>query len=171
GDRIALMKDGVIVQIGTAEEILMDPANDYVEKFVEDVDLAKVLTAEHIMKRAENVMVDKGPQVALKLMKDNGVSTVYVVDRSQKLLGYVTADDASRAAKEKLELNEVLTRDIPTVQPETLIADIFDPMSGAYAPVAVVDANNKLVGLVVRGAVIAALAGDDTVINGNGGEG
>src|SRR5699024_10659325 len=85
GDRIALMKDGSIVQIGTAEEILMDPANDYVERFVEDVDLAKVLTAEHVMKRAENVTVDRGPQVALKLMRDNGVSTVFVVDRSQRL--------------------------------------------------------------------------------------
>src|SRR5699024_4666805 len=84
GDRIALMKDGSIVQIGTAEEILMNPANDYVERFVEDVDLAKVLTAEHVMKRAENVTVDRGPQVALKMMRDNGISTIYVVDKSQK---------------------------------------------------------------------------------------
>lgn len=171
GDRIALMKDGSIVQIGTAEEILMDPANDYVERFVEDVDLSKVLTAEHVMKRAETIMVDRGPQVALKLMKDSGVSTVFVVDRSQKLLGYVTADDASRAAREKLELKDVLTKDVATVSPETLVAEIFEPMADASAPVSVVDASGKLVGIVVRGSVIAALAGDDTVLNGNGGEG
>lgn len=171
GDRIALMKDGSIVQIGTAEEILMDPANDYVERFVEDVDLSKVLTAEHVMKRAENVVIDKGPQVALKLMKDNGVSTVYVVDRAQKLLGIVTADDASKAAKEKLDLDEVLIKDVPTIEPETLVADIFEPMADAIAPLSVVDASGKLVGIVVRGAVIAALAGDDEIINGNGGEG
>src|SRR5690606_396649 len=48
GDRIALMKDGSIVQIGTPEEILVNPANDYVERFVEDVDRSKVLTASHI---------------------------------------------------------------------------------------------------------------------------
>src|SRR5690625_1852328 len=60
GDRIALMKDGQIVQIGTGDEILMDPANRYVERFVEDVDLAKVLTAGHIMKRPERVAIDRG---------------------------------------------------------------------------------------------------------------
>src|SRR5699024_11196875 len=58
GDRIAIMKDGEIAQIGTAEEILMDPANVYVERFVEDVDLSKVLTAAHVMKRAESITVD-----------------------------------------------------------------------------------------------------------------
>ncbi|WP_164669574.1 quaternary amine ABC transporter ATP-binding protein [Virgibacillus doumboii] len=170
GDRIALMKDGSIVQIGTAEEILMDPANDYVERFVEDVDLAKVLTASHVMKRAETVTVDKGANVALKLMKDNGVSTIYVVDNKRKLLGYVTADQAAKAAKEKLGLEEVITRDIPTVHPDTLLADLFEPMAEAYAPVSVVDDSGKLAGIVVRGSVIAALAGDDEVINGNGGE-
>lgn len=170
GDRIALMKDGSIVQVGTAEDILMDPANNYVERFVEDVDLAKVLTASHVMKRAETVAVDKGANVALKLMKDNGVSTIYVVDNKRKLLGYVTADQAAKASKEKLGLEEVITRDIPTVRPETLLADLFEPMAEAYAPLSVVDESGKLVGIVVRGAVIAALAGDDKVINGNGGE-
>ena len=61
GDRIALMKDGEIVQIGTPEEILMNPSNEYVERFVEDVDLSKVLTAAHIMKKADTVQVDRGP--------------------------------------------------------------------------------------------------------------
>ena len=55
GDKIALMKDGEIVQIGSPEEILMNPSNQYVERFVEDVDLSKVLTASHVMKRAETV--------------------------------------------------------------------------------------------------------------------
>lgn len=169
GDRIALMRDGSIVQIGTAEQILMDPANEYVERFVEDVDLAKVLTAGHVMKRAENVVIDRGPQVALKLMRANGLSTVYVVDRSQKLLGYVTADDASRAARERLDLKDVLTKDIPKVHPDTLLVDILEPMAGK-SPVSVVDDSGKLVGVIVRGAIIAALAGDDEVINGNGGE-
>src|SRR5699024_1623542 len=62
GSRIAIMKDGEIAQIGTAEERLMDPANDYVERFVEDVDLSKVLTAAHVMKRAESITVDRGPR-------------------------------------------------------------------------------------------------------------
>src|SRR5699024_12881455 len=74
GDRIALMIDGEIVQIGTAEEILMQHADDYVERFVEDVDLSKVLTAAHIMKRAESITIDRGPRTALELMRNEGIS-------------------------------------------------------------------------------------------------
>ncbi|ALX48703.1 quaternary amine ABC transporter ATP-binding protein [Lentibacillus amyloliquefaciens] len=170
GDRIALMKDGSIVQIGTAEEILMDPANDYVERFVEDVDLAKVLTAGHVMKRAETVSVDRGANVALKLMKDDGISTIYVVDKQQKLLGYVTADEASDAAKENKNLEDILTTDIPTVHQETLLVDIFEPMADEKAPLSVVDEAGKLLGIVVRGSVIGALAGNNEVLNENGGE-
>src|SRR5690606_21105662 len=73
GDRIALMKDGEIVQIGTPEEILIHPANDYVERFVEDVDLSKVLTASHVMIRAETSTPEKGPRVALQLMRERGI--------------------------------------------------------------------------------------------------
>src|SRR5699024_7260979 len=124
----------------------------------------------HVMKRAENVTVARGPQVVLKLTRANGGSTVFVVDRSLRLLGYVTADDASKAAKEKLALHDVLTTEIPTLHPDTLLADILEPMAGASVPISVVDASGKLLGIVVRGAVIAALAGDDEVINGNGGE-
>ena len=104
GDRIALMKDGNIVQIGSPEEILINPVDDYVKKFVEDVDISKVLTAGHVMKRPERVTIDRGPRLALKVMQDNGVSTVYVVDKQNKLLGYVTADDAARAVKQQLTL-------------------------------------------------------------------
>src|SRR5699024_9488884 len=121
GDRIALMKDGAIVQVGTAEEILMDPANRYVERFVEDVDLAKVLTAAHIMKRPERVTIDRGPRVALRVMKENGVSTVYVIDKDKKLIGYVTADQAASAVREDKQIRDVLTENIPTVSPDTLI--------------------------------------------------
>ncbi|HLR22536.1 MAG TPA: glycine betaine/L-proline ABC transporter ATP-binding protein [Pseudogracilibacillus sp.] len=170
GDRIAIMKDGEIAQIGTAEEILMDPANDYVERFVEDVDLSKVLTAAHVMKRAESITVDRGPRVALEVMRKEGVSTVYVTDKAKRLLGYVTADQASEAVKEGKEISDVLTSDIPTISPETLLNDIFEPLSEATAPLSVVDEENKLKGIVVRGAIMGALSGNNEVINGNGGD-
>lgn len=166
GDRIALMKDGNIVQIGSPEEILINPVNDYVKKFVEDVDISKVLTAGHVMKRPERVTIDRGPRLALKVMQDNGVSTVYVVDKQNKLLGYVTADDAARAVKQQLTLEDVLTRDIPTVYEETLLEDLFEPMMEAKAPLSVIDEENRLLGIVVRGSIIGALAGSSEVLNG-----
>ena len=168
GDRIALMKDGAIVQVGTAEEILMQPADDYVERFVEDVDLSKVLTAAHIMKRAESITVDRGPRTALELMRNEGISTIFVTDKSRKLLGYITADQAQKAVDEGLEVKEVLTPDIPTTAPDILLNDLFDKLAESWAPLSVVDDQGRLEGIIVRGSVIGALSGSDEIINENG---
>lgn len=165
GDRIALMKDGNIVQIGTPEEILMSPSNEYVERFVEDVDLSKVLTAQHVMKRAETVQVDKGPRVALKLMKTLGISSIYVVDKQQKLLGAITAKDALKAAEENQSLESFLEKEISVVGTETLLIDLFEKVSSATIPVAVTDENNRLKGILIRGAVLGALTGNEQYIN------
>lgn len=56
GDRIAVMRDGEIVQLGTAEDILVTPANDYVASFTQDVDRSRVLTAGAIMAEPHTVM-------------------------------------------------------------------------------------------------------------------
>ncbi|MDQ0216620.1 glycine betaine/proline transport system ATP-binding protein [Oikeobacillus pervagus] len=164
GDRIVLMKDGNVVQIGTPEEILMNPSDEYVERFVEDVDLSKVLTAGHIMKRPESIHVDKGPLVALKRMKNLGISSIYVVDKHQQLLGAITAQQAKKAIEENLSLSHCMTTNLDIVSPETLLIDLFEKVSRASIPVAVVD-QNKLKGLLVKGAVIGALTGSDSFIN------
>ncbi|GGF16041.1 glycine/betaine ABC transporter ATP-binding protein [Halobacillus andaensis] len=167
GDRIALMKDGRIVQIGTPEEILVNPANEYVEKFVEDVDRAKVLTAENVMKRPETVDIEKhGPRTALERMRKEGLSSIYVTDAKRKLHGYVTADDVSEAAKQEIkELKSILRTDVPKVQKDTAMNEIFTIIHDSPVPVAVVE-DEKLVGIIVRGAVIAALAGNEVNLNG-----
>ncbi len=164
GDRIALMKDGVIVQIGTPEEILVSPANDYVEKFVEDVDISKILTAQHIMKRPETVNIEKhGPRVALERMREEGISSILVIDSKRNLKGYVTAEDASEARKKDIkDLKEIIRTDIPKVNRDTAMQDIFNIIYDSQTPVAVMK-DEKLEGIIVRGAVIAALASDSEV--------
>lgn len=165
GDRIALMKDGEIVQIGTPEEILMSPSNEYVERFVEDVDLSKVLTAGHIMKKADMVQIDRGARVALRLMKRQGISSIYVVDKGNRLIGAVTAQDALDATDSGKTLEDVLIRDVPTITPDTVLTDLFDTVSTTTIPVAVVNEQNHLQGIIIRGALIGALAGDGQFIN------
>nr|AAV48565.1 OpuAA [Halobacillus trueperi] len=167
GDRIALMKDGRIVQIGTPEEILVNPANDYVEKFVEDVDRSKVLTAENIMKRPETVDIQKhGPRTALERMRKEGLSSIYVTDAKRNLHGYVTADDVSHAVKQDADnLKGILRTDVPRVEPQTPMQEIFDIIHDSPVPVAVIQ-EGKLKGVIVRGAVLAALAGSEVNLNG-----
>ena len=165
GDKIALMKDGSIVQIGSPEEILTHPANDYVEKFVEDVDRSKVLTAENIMQRPETLNIkNHGPRFALEQMRSEGISSMLVVDSQRNLLGYITAEDASEARKKNIQtIESILKVDIPTVTRTTSMNDIFSVIHDSTTPVAVVD-EGKLVGIIVRGAVIAALAGESEVL-------
>ncbi|MDW0108746.1 quaternary amine ABC transporter ATP-binding protein [Sporosarcina aquimarina] len=168
GDRIALMKDGEIVQIGSPEEILMNPSNDYVERFVEDVDLSKVLTANHIMKHADTVQIDRGPRVALRLMESLRISSIYVVDKGGRLMGALTAQDAVNAAEKGLKIEDVLIKDVITVTGDSVLTELFDVVSTATIPVAVVDEKNRLKGIIIRGAMIGALAGDNAFINENG---
>lgn len=164
GDRIALMRDGKIVQIGTPEEILVQPANKYVEKFVEDVDRSKVLTAQHIMQRPETINIQRhGPRVALERMRDEGLSGVYVIDGKRHLKGYLTAEDAAEARRENVStLDDYLTTDVPVVDKEMPMNEIFDMIYDSSMPIAVVE-DKKLKGIIIRGAVIAALSGNGEV--------
>ncbi|WP_019119473.1 quaternary amine ABC transporter ATP-binding protein [Brevibacillus massiliensis] len=160
GDRIALIKDGAIVQIGTPEEIMTNPANEYVEKFVEGVDRSKVLTAGHVMKRAETITLDKGPRVALQMMRDRGVSSLYVVDKKKSLLGVITADNVVEATKRGDQtLEQIMETTIPSVAPETLLHQMFDLVAFSQVPIAVIGEQKRLLGVVVRGAVLSGLAG------------
>lgn len=167
GDRIALMKDGEIMQIGTGEEILTNPANDFVREFVEDVDRSKVLTAQNIMiKPLTTVLEIDGPQVALTRMHREEVSMLMATNRRRQLLGSLTADAAIEARKKGLPLSEVIDKDAVTVSKDTVITDIMPLIYDSSAPIAVTDDNDRLLGVIIRGRVIEALANvqDETVV-------
>ncbi|WP_242492622.1 quaternary amine ABC transporter ATP-binding protein [Methanolobus psychrotolerans] len=159
GDRIAIMKDGIVSQIGTAEEILTDPADDYVSEFVAGVDRTKILTAENVMKRPEPVVsVNSTVTVATQLMRKHGISSIFVVDPEKRVKGIILIDDAVLAVKEKKTINEVLITDIKTVEPNLPIKDIIPMIADCKYPLAVVNDNNKLIGVIVRGSILGALA-------------
>ena len=161
GDRIILMKDGAIVQIGTPEQILTSPATDYVARFVEDVDITKVLTAESVMKRSEAVayLRTDGPRAALRKMRKHNIAHLFVVDHNHRLVGIVSADAAAAlAARGEEQLAEAVCTDIKTVFPNTPAQDLFTIMADLPYPLAVVDENNKFKGVIVRGTLVAALA-------------
>lgn len=162
GDRIALMKDGVIVQIGTPEEIMTNPSNKYVERFVEDVDRSKVFTAAHVMVSPETIMIEKhGPRVALQRMKKTGNSSVYVTKNNRELYGIVTAEAAAQAVDRGVtDLEEIVDKNVPTVLPETSLNDLFGVIYDSPIPVAVTE-GKLLKGIILRGAVLAALAGNE----------
>ncbi|AUB53639.1 MULTISPECIES: quaternary amine ABC transporter ATP-binding protein [Enterococcus] len=163
GDRIALMKDGEIMQIGTGEEILTNPANDYVREFVEEVDRSKVLTAQNIMVPALTTNIESdGPNVALTRMRNEEVSMLMAVDRKRNLKGIITADQALEARRQKRPLIDFLDENVTVIGKDMLVSDIFNIIYDSPTPLAVVD-NGKLKGVIIRGSVIEALAATSEV--------
>lgn len=159
GDRIAIMNDGQILQIGTGEEILTNPQNDFIKEFVEDVDRSKVLTAQNIMTAPFTTNIENdGPNVALSRMRVEEVSMLLAVDKRRQLKGSLTAEAALKARKEKLPLTEVIDKNVKTVSPDTLITDIFDLIYDSPTPLAVVNENGRLLGVIIKGRVLEALA-------------
>ncbi len=161
GDRIAVMRDGRIVQIGTPEEILTDPANDYVEQFVQDVDRTRVLTAESVMRKPRAVVHPSGgPHGALKTMRDEQLSAVYVINRNRTLIGWVTDRDAiDLVRKGEPSLESIVRSDHGAVPQDTFLSELFIPAIESELPLGVLDDKGRLVGVVPRVTLLAALGG------------
>lgn len=163
GDRIMIMRDGEVVQIGTPEDILTHPANEYVENFIENVDRSKVLTAGNVMIRPVTINIDKaGPRLTIKRMRNNEVSTAYVIDNSRHLVGIVDANDViSLIRNNSSDLRSVVKSDVPTTQEDKPISELMDDISQTGIPIAVTNDKKQLLGIIVRGAVLGALAGNE----------
>ncbi len=160
GHRVAIMKDGEIVQLGTPEQILREPANEYVERFVEDVDYAKVRTAENVMVQPREVAyMSEGPTVVLRRLRQAGLSHIFVLDEERRLLGLCEAEEVARLAeRDERALGPAVRDGMPTVERRTPLRELLPLfLDDADAPVAVVDDQNRLEGAVVRGALIAGL--------------
>ncbi|WP_280553519.1 glycine betaine/L-proline ABC transporter ATP-binding protein [Halomonas sp. 25-S5] len=160
GDRIILLKDGEIVQIGTPEEILTHPADDYVARFIEGVDMSRILTAQHAMRPVRaTAREEDGPRTTLRKMHEHGLDSIYVTTRDRKLQGLVVVDAVEKASKEGREsIRDFMTQDFRAVGPEEPLHNLFAMFSEKSFPIAVVDDSHRLLGVVVKGAVLDELA-------------
>lgn len=160
GDRIAVMRSGRIVQIGSPEEILTDPANDYVASFVQDVDRARVLTAQSAMvPPAAAIPKSAGPRAALRIMNDTQSGGAFVLGHGRRLEGAVIDRRVMRLVKEGVtSLDSALQTDIAAVSPDTPLSELFELAADSPLPIAVVDEERRLRGVVPRVTLLAALA-------------
>ena len=160
GDRIAVMRAGRIVQVGTPEEIISRPANEYVAAFTSGVDRSKVLTAGSVMKAADPVIRPKdGPNSALQRMRRHGISSIFMVENDGRLIGLVHAADARKAAdRGATSLVEWVKRDLPAVGEHDSLRDAIRVGAQENWPLPVVDERGRLRGVLVKGAILSALA-------------
>ena len=164
GDRIAVMRDGRIVQVGTSEQILSDPADDYVAQFVADVDRTRVLTASSVMRRpAAVVFMAGGPRLALRTIRDTQVAAAYVVDRTRTLRGIIRDADAVEAARAGKEtLDGLVDTSLASVSTDTPLSEVFAPSSESPLPVPVTDEKGRLVGVIPRATLLEAMVPPQT---------
>ncbi|MHA8137521.1 quaternary amine ABC transporter ATP-binding protein [Lactobacillaceae bacterium Scapto_B20] len=161
GDRIMIMKDGEIVQIGTPEDILQHPKDEYVEEFIQGVDRTKILEAKNVMVRPTTINIEKdGPRLALRRMRDNEISSIFAVDGEHRLIGLADAEAVDQLIQnEDRDIKKAIKTDIPTTTPDTPIKELFQTVSASAIPVAVLDDDKRLKGIIIRSSILESLSG------------
>ncbi len=169
GDRVAIMRDGVVVQLGTPEDIVLAPANSYVAEFTQDVRREAVLTTARVMARPGTVVMDyQSPQAALLAMRGNGVLAAVVVDALGKYKGLLTLEGANVAERAgKSQVKSELTEDV-TVLPDTPLDELIPLSLASNQLIPVVDKEGRLVGEVHRSELADQISQNHETPNGDG---
>jgi len=157
GDRIALMKDAEVVQIGTPLEFFANPANDYVRDFIADVDKSRVLKARNVMRQPKNVVsIDQSAKEARELMNQLETEFLFVIGDNKRYCGFV--DGETLKGKSSHTLEEIVQEDDNTLRRNMYLNEALKIMSDATYDVAVLDKNHRLRGVVTSEELIQALS-------------
>ncbi|HHX81092.1 MAG TPA: glycine betaine/L-proline ABC transporter ATP-binding protein [Acholeplasmataceae bacterium] len=158
GDRIAIMKDGKIIQIDTPEKMISAPNDDYVRDFIDSADKTKVMTAKNIMITPVALLrpTDHGRR-ALKVMNENNFSSAFVVDEKMNFLGIITLEDAIQATKEDINIEKYILKDVWRTALDTPVSELVPLFNGSKYPIAVTNEQGKLKGIVSKAAVLSAI--------------
>ena len=160
GDRIAIMRDGEIIQEGSPEEIVTLPTDEYVTEFVRDVSRAKVIQAKAIMREPDVVVYERqGPRAALHAMDHHGLDAVFLIARDFKLRGILTEEQAKALASQRIgSLQGAQITPALTTSPETYIEEIIPMAAQSEHPIAVVSDNGSLLGEIPRGDLLTGIS-------------
>lgn len=161
GDRIAIMQNGEVVQIGTPDEILNNPANDYVRTFFRGVDISQVFSAKDIARRTPVGLIRKtpgfGPRSAIKLLQDEDREYGYVLERGQKFVGIVSTDSLKAALAAGAGLDDALLDSPAAVDAQTPLSELLSVVGQAPCAVPVVGDEGQYVGIISKGMLLQAL--------------
>ncbi len=159
GERIAIMKDGEVVQLGSPEEIVGKPADDYVSEFVKDVPRGKVILARSIMEEPQVVVRgDLDIEATIKEMADNRATVAFVTGSFGKLKGIVTMKDAITAdRKGSTKTEEAVRSEFPATSPDSPLEESLHMVAEGNIPVAVMDEEQHLLGIITRSVLIQAI--------------
>lgn len=163
GDRIAIMQGGEVIQVGTPDEILNNPANDYVRTFFRGVDISHVFSAKDIARRSAAALIRKapgfGPRSAIKLLQDNDREYGYVLEK-QRFVGTVSIDSLKVALDAGGGLDHALLESPAAMPAETSLSDLLSHVAQAPCAVPIVGEEGQYVGIISKGMLLQALDRD-----------
>ena len=164
GDRIAIMKDGEVVQVGIPEEILTDPANAYVTRFTESVDRGRIVTASSIMLKQPIVVRIKrdGPEAIFRKMRERRLYALPVIGNDDQFIGEIQYKDVLKLRKEgSKDVSSIVQTEVPSVLENTTVEDMLPLLPKVRQALPVVNEENRLVGVVSPSAIIIEMTGKD----------
>jgi len=163
GERIVIMKDGLVVQLGSPEEIVVGPADEYVTEFVRDVPRSKVVPVRNIMKEPEVTLYSwQGPKVAIHEMREKDVQYAFLMDPGRRLRGVITLDEARQAIKKGItRLSKMAKGNALQIRSDQPIEEVIPLAAATDNPVAVIDEDERLIGEVPRTELLLGMAGKE----------
>ncbi|RRZ90834.1 glycine betaine/L-proline ABC transporter ATP-binding protein ProV [Erwinia sp. 198] len=160
GDRIAIMQGGEVIQVGTPDEILNNPANDYVRTFFRGVDISHVFSAKDIARRSASVLMRKapgfGPRSAIKLLQDEDREYGYVLEK-QKFVGVVSTDSLKAALAAGNGLDQAILPAPVAMPGDTSLNDLLSHVAQAPCAVPIIGEDNHYIGIISKGMLLQAL--------------
>ncbi|RXJ98719.1 proline/glycine betaine ABC transporter ATP-binding protein ProV [Arcobacter sp. CECT 8986] len=156
GDRIAIMQHGEISQIGTPEEIINNPANDYVKSFFKGVDVTSVLNASHIATKVRSTIINKegtGVKSALQYLSDFDDDFAYFVEKSGKYLGLLTLDSLKEQKKLGGTIKDAIIDEKP-INENLQISEFISDIAAHKYPTAVIDDKGKYKGTISKSRLL-----------------
>ena len=160
GDRIAIMQGGEVIQVGTPDEILNNPANDYVRTFFRGVDISHVFSAKDIARRGAGSLMRKapgfGPRSALKLLQDDDREYGYILEK-QRFIGVVSTDSLKAALASGEGLDGALLSSPVAMPGDTSLNDLLSHVAQAPCAVPVIGEDNQYIGIISKGTLLQAL--------------
>ncbi|MEK3936094.1 betaine/proline/choline family ABC transporter ATP-binding protein [Sporosarcina sp. FSL W7-1349] len=163
GDRIAIMKDGTLLQLDTPEKLLHEPAHGFVEEFIGKhriIQNPELMPVTDIM--SESVITSlphRSPEKALSLIRQRKITNLIVVDEGHHLLGIVSAYDLIKKLDSIKKIDEIMLPAQPALPSTATAKDAIVLMEETtFGMIPVVDEASKLVGLVTRGSLLSAMS-------------
>ena len=161
GDRIAIMRDGEIIQIGTPKEIITQPADDFVKEFTQGISKTKVIDIEHVVSDPDVVFSSNDSHETVRAKMDRA-NTDYAIgiDPEAQYLGILSRDQLDATLDSTITIDSLIDSSVLSVLPDTTLDEALNFLSDQNLPIPVVDEKNSFIGVATQPDLLKVVASD-----------